>query len=94
METLLIASNVTSHNSCRTCLTHLNVQMKKVAASVRCIRWRSADVMLIGCLDGRVHQWQVGGVTKELLHLEGSVLHMQFDHRLEVCLHFQEKFEY
>lgn len=40
--------------------------------------------MLIGCLDGRVHQWEVGGATKDLLHLEGSVLHMQFDHQLEV----------
>lgn len=40
--------------------------------------------MLIGCLDGHVHQWEVGGATKDLLHLEGSVLHMQFDHQLEV----------
>ena len=40
--------------------------------------------MLIGCLDGRVHKWEVGGATKDLLHLEGSVLHMQFDHQLEV----------
>ena len=40
--------------------------------------------MLIGCLDGRVHQWEVGGATKDLLHLEGSVLHMQFDHQLKV----------
>lgn len=40
--------------------------------------------MLIGCLDGRVHKWEVGGATKDLLHLEGSVLHMQFDHQLKV----------
>ena len=40
--------------------------------------------MLIGCLDGCVHKWEVGGATKDLLHLEGSVLHMQFDHQLEV----------
>jgi hypothetical protein len=43
--------------------------------------------MLIGCLDGCVHQWEVGGATKDLLHLEGSVLHMQFDHQLKVSTH-------
>ena len=43
-------------------------------------------MILIGCLDGCVHQWEVGGAsTKDLLHMEGSVLHMQFDHQLKVC---------
>ena len=59
----------------------------QVNASVRCIAWRSANALLIGCLDGCVHQWEMGGATKELLKLEGSVLHMRFDHQLKVCLH-------
>ena len=54
---------------------------------MHCIVWRSDTELLIGCLDGCVHQWEVGGATRDLLHLQGSVLHMQFDHQFKVYIH-------
>ena len=54
--------------------------------SVRCLVWRDEEVMFVGCLDGVVHQWEVGAGTRtEVLHLEGSVIHMQFDHKYKVA---------
>ena len=46
--------------------------------------WKNDSNVLLGCLDGCVHQWDVGGATQQLLQLEGSVLHVQFDHQLKV----------
>ena len=36
-------------------------------------------MMLVGCLDGQVHQCPVDGTSKVLLQLEGGVIHMRFN---------------
>lgn len=41
-------------------------------------------MIYVGCLDGLVHQWKVGEPVRELLHLDGSVIHIRFDHKHKV----------
>lgn len=51
-------------------------------------------MVLVGCLDGRVHECEVGGATMEVLHLEGSVLHMQFSHQFKVGFVYEKSHTY
>ena len=61
---------------------------------MRCVAWWTNSVVLVGCLDGRVHECEVGGATKEVLHLEGSVLHMQFSHQFKVGFVYEKSHTY
>ena len=38
---------------------HLLVRVQ-VGASVRCISWLDSSCVLVGCLDGKIHQWRIG----------------------------------
>ena len=42
--------------------------------------------MLIGCLDGTVHQWQLGSLPVVCMAVKGSVIHMAWDHRRKVAM--------
>ena len=54
--------------------------------SVRCLVWQSDVIILIGCLDGLVHQWglESGPQSKILFAMEGSVIHMRWNHAHKV----------
>ncbi len=41
--------------------------------------------MIIGTLDGSIYSWQVEEVQPQLiLQLDGSIIHIRFDHKHEV----------
>ena len=61
----------------------------QVGMSVRCLVWACEGVMLVGALDGGIYRWGVGGASPPsppslLTQLEGSVIHMRFDHTHKV----------
>ena len=59
----------------------------QVGTSVRCLVWRGEGEVLVGCLDGLVHRWNVGAEPKVLFAMEGSIIHMRWNHTNKVVYH-------
>ena len=58
-----------------------------MGGSVRCMAWMDEKSLLVGTLDGAVHAWDVGdSQPRPLLQLEGSVIHIRFDHKHKVSI--------
>ena len=66
------------------CLYLFNTQ---VGTSVRCLVWRGEGEVLVGCLDGLVHRWNVETEPKVLFAMEGSIIHMRWNHTNKVVYH-------
>ena len=54
---------------------------------MRCLVWRGEEEVLVGCLDGLVHQWKVGAESRVLFAMEGSIIHMRWNHTHKVVYH-------
>ena len=52
--------------------------------SVRCLVWRGEGEVVIGCLDGLVHRWVVGAGPKVMFAMDGSIIHMRWNHTHKV----------
>ena len=52
--------------------------------SVRCLVWRGEGEVVIGCLDGLVHWWVVGAGPKVMFAMDGSIIHMRWNHTHKV----------
>jgi len=55
--------------------------------SVRCLVWRGEGEVVIGCLDGLVHQWVVGTEPRVMFAMDGSIIHLRWDHTHKVPSH-------
>ena len=54
---------------------------------MRCLVWRGEEEVLVGCLDGLVHWWKVGAESRVLFAMEGSIIHMRWNHTNKVVYH-------
>ena len=62
---------------------------------MRCLTWAYQDSVLVGTLDGTVQVWRIGEAKScPLLEVQGSVIHMRFDHKHKVIFFPMIKKEY
>ena len=54
---------------------------------MRCLVWRGEGEVVIGCLNGLVHQWVLGTEPQVMFAMDGSIIHLRWDHTHKVPSH-------